>query len=33
MALASVTELIGAAAPVVAPLAVGVKNNTPGTRP
>jgi streptogramin lyase len=29
----SITELIGAAAPVVTPLSVGVKNNTLGTRP
>jgi len=29
----SVTELIGVAAPVVTPLATGVKNNTLGTRP
>ena len=29
----SVTEFIGAGVPVVTPLAVGVKNNTLGTRP
>jgi hypothetical protein len=29
----TVTELIGAAAPVVTPLAVGAKNNTLGTKP
>jgi hypothetical protein len=29
----SVGEFIGAGAPVVTPLAVGVKNNTLGTRP
>jgi len=29
----SITELVGAAAPVVTPLAVGVKNNTLGTKP
>lgn len=29
----SVIEVIGAAAPVVTPLAIGVKNNTLGTRP
>lgn len=32
-AIGSVTELVGAATPVVTPLAVGVKNNTLGTRP
>jgi secreted PhoX family phosphatase len=29
----TMTELIGAATPVVTPLAVGVKNNTLGTKP
>jgi hypothetical protein len=29
----TVSEFIGAAVPVVTPLAVGVKNNTLGTRP
>jgi hypothetical protein len=28
-----VTEIVGAGAPVVTPLAVGVKNNTLGSRP
>lgn len=32
-ATGSITELIGAATPVVTPLSVGVKNNTLGTRP
>jgi hypothetical protein len=32
-ATGSITELIGAATPVVTPLSVGVKNNTLGARP
>lgn len=31
--MGSVSELIGAATPVVAPLATGVKNNALGSRP
>jgi len=31
--LSSITEIVGAATPVVTPISLGVKNNTLGTRP